>query len=107
MLEIQVAYATQDKYKVIALCVPEGTTLEQAILLSSIQTYFPDLDLVTQRVGIFGELKERDECVKAGDRVEIYRPLNHDPILARKQRVKQDRALKRRLRQQRREEDRV
>lgn len=103
MLEVSVIYALPDKYKIIALSVPEGTTLEQVIQLSAIQTHFPEMDLTTQRVGIFGELKALTDEVKAGDRVEIYRPLKFDPIVARKQRVKLDRAAKQRLRQGRAE----
>lgn len=103
MPNIEVAYATPSCYKILSLDVVEGTTIEEAILQSAIQAHFPEIDLNRQRVGVFGELRVLSDVIKAGDRIEIYRPLSHDPMVARKQRVKQARILKQRQRQQSRQ----
>ena len=39
-------------------------------------------------VGIFGELVPRTQVPRDGDRIEIYRPLLHDPKEARRQRAR-------------------
>ena len=41
----------------------------------------------TARVGIFGELRERGDPCAAGDRIELYRPLVHDPRARRRERL--------------------
>ena len=43
-------------------------------------------------VGIFGELCARDAPLRAGDRVEIYRPLKSDPKVSRRARALRARA---------------
>jgi len=54
-------------------------TIQKAIKQSGILAHFPEIDLTTNKVGIFGELKRLEDKVKTGDRVEIYRPLKQDP----------------------------
>ncbi len=86
-LAVEVVFASQDTYELIAMSVPTGTTLLQAIEQSGILLRFPEIDLQVNRVGIFGEIKQLTDVVSEGDRVEIYRPLNKDPMLARRDRV--------------------
>ncbi len=90
-LNITVAFATPHSAQVIALEVPVGTTLLQAILQSGICAQFSELRLFSEhpqhRVGIYGQLRELTDIVAMGDRVEIYRPLHQDPMLARKARA--------------------
>ena len=40
---------------------------------------FPDIDLKTQKVGIFGRIAKLNKVLEDGDRVEIYRPITADP----------------------------
>ena len=84
-LNIEVAYATADKQKIVVLRVAEGTTLRQAALLSGLDNEFPELDLAQAKLGIFckASTKPEQESVQEGDRVEIYRPLLIDPKQAR------------------------
>jgi uncharacterized protein len=42
-------------------------------------------------VGIFGELRSRQEVPRDGDRVELYRPLAGDPRQRRRERVRERR----------------
>jgi putative ubiquitin-RnfH superfamily antitoxin RatB of RatAB toxin-antitoxin module len=86
-LAVEVVFASQDTHELIAMSVPAGTTLLQAIEQSGILLRFPEIDLQVNRVGIFGELKQLTDVLSEGDRVEIYRPLNKDPMLARRDRV--------------------
>jgi putative ubiquitin-RnfH superfamily antitoxin RatB of RatAB toxin-antitoxin module len=84
---IEVAYATPEQQVLIALKLPEGATVETAINASGLLARFPDITLSTNAVGIFGKVCELNQVLKTGDRVEIYRPLVHDPKEARRQRA--------------------
>lgn len=84
---IEVAYATPEQQVIVALELPEGATVETAINTSDLLARFPEIDLSATAVGIFGKLCELNQPLKAGDRVEIYRPLHNDPKEARRQRA--------------------
>ncbi len=86
-LGVEIVYALPSRQVLTTIQVPSGTTLEQAIQLSGIMQQFPEIDLNTNRVGVFGRLSKRDALVKSRDRVEIYRPLLIDPKEARRLRV--------------------
>ncbi|TPE50928.1 RnfH family protein [Maribrevibacterium harenarium] len=88
-IRVEVAYALPDKQKIVPLDVEVGTTVAQALMLSNIDAFFPDLDLANAKVGIFGKAVRNPETValKAGERVEIYRELKIDPKQARANRA--------------------
>jgi uncharacterized protein len=87
MLNIEVAYATPEQQVIIALELPEGATVETAISASGLLQRFSDIDLSQNAVGVFGKVCALNQPLKAGDRVEIYRALQHDPKEARRQRA--------------------
>ena len=86
MINIEVVYASPQQERMIALQVPPGTTIEQAIVLSGLREQFPEIPAIPS-VGVFSQPKELHEEVFSGDRIEIYRPLLIDPTKARMQRV--------------------
>lgn len=86
-LDVVVAYAKQQQEFLQPLRVAPGTTIGQAIEQSGVLTSFPDINLVTQPVGIFGKKKTLDTVLRARDRVEIYRPLVADPKDSRRKRA--------------------
>jgi len=47
--------------------------------MADLQHEFPGLDVNALPLGIFGEAVADDCVLRAGDRVEIYRPLANDP----------------------------
>ncbi len=94
LITVEVAYALPHKQKIIALLVEPGTTALDAVKRSKITDHFPDLDIASAKMGIFGQslgtkgLEAADKHVlHAGDRVEIYRPLASDPKEARRKRA--------------------
>jgi uncharacterized protein len=89
MIHVEVVYATPDKQQIVALEVPEGTTVRDAALKSGLDRQFEGLDLAKADMGIFGKAVAKPESVELsdGDRVEIYRPLIADPKEVRKQRA--------------------
>ncbi len=84
---VEVAYALPEQQWLLALEVAAGTSVEEAIKASGILERVPDIDLAKSKVGIFGKLKKLDTELRAGDRVEIYRPLIADPKAVRKERA--------------------
>jgi len=86
-LIVEVAYATPSVQALIMLKMPLGATVQQAIEASGFLERFPDIDLAVNSVGIFGKICGLDQALKPADRVEIYRPLLHDPKDARRQRA--------------------
>ena len=94
LIPVEVAYARLEQQCIIKLDVAAGTTVEQAIEQSRILETFPEIDLAAAKVGIFGKLKKPTEILRAGDRVEIYRPLIADPKEVRKRRAAQGKAMK-------------
>jgi putative ubiquitin-RnfH superfamily antitoxin RatB of RatAB toxin-antitoxin module len=86
-LQVYVAYATAQDEFVRPLRVAPGTTVGQAIEQSGVLASFPDINLVTQPVGIYGKKKTLDTVLRERDRIEIYRPLVADPKDSRRKRA--------------------
>lgn len=93
-LTVEVAYARPDKQVILPVHVMPGATVQQAIEQSGVLHKFPEIDLSKNKVGIFGKLGKLDAVLKAGDRVEIYRPLIADPKEVRRQREAEGKRMK-------------
>ncbi len=91
---VEVSYALPETQVIIPLEVAQGTTIEQAIKQSGVLATFPDIDLATNKVGIFSKLGKLDQVLREKDRVEIYRKLIADPKEVRKQRAAQGKKMK-------------
>jgi len=87
MVNLEVAYAKPEEQAIVTLAMPEGATVEAAIKASGLLERFPEIALSDLKAGIFGEVCKLDQPVKEADRIEIYRPLIHDPKDARRQRA--------------------
>lgn len=88
-IAVEVAYATPRQQLIIALEIKDGATVEQVIDQSNLLGTFPEIDLSMNKVGIFGHVVNLNQVIQHRDRVEIYRPLQIDPRLARRNRVLQ------------------
>lgn len=86
-LTIEVAYATPGRQRIVELSVAAGTCAREAVMLSGLDSDFPELDLRSCPLGIFGRRVDDHEVLRAGDRVELYRPLLNEPRDARRQRA--------------------
>jgi len=91
-MRVEVVYATASLQKVVALDVPAGTTARQAAELSLLDTSFPELDLNTNPLGVYGVLVSDEHILQDRDRVELYRGLDVDPMEARRRRASQKRS---------------
>jgi putative ubiquitin-RnfH superfamily antitoxin RatB of RatAB toxin-antitoxin module len=86
-LQVLVVYATPQQEFIRPMRVEAGTTIGQAIEGSGVLASFPDINLVTQPVGIYGKKKTLDTPLRERDRIEIYRPLVADPKDSRRKRA--------------------
>ena len=81
-IRVEVVLALPKRAQAIALTLPAGATVEQAISASGIT----GVDL--NAVGIFGRRVPPATRLADGDRVEIYRPLALDPKEQRRRRAR-------------------
>ncbi len=86
-LQVYVTYALPQQEFIRPLRVAPGTTVGQAIEQSGVLATYPDINLVTQPVGIYGKKKTLETELRDRDRVEIYRPLVADPKDSRRKRA--------------------
>lgn len=85
MPRVQVARADAAAQHVVEIDLPEGATLQQAAVASGLAAGF---DPQTWGLGVFGERRDPASPVRAGERVEIYRPLPLDPREMRRRAAK-------------------
>ncbi len=89
---VEVVYAECDTQWCIQVSlVAEIQTVEDAITASQVLMHAPQLDKNTLSLGIWGKRADLADPVHAGDRIEIYRPLQIDPLEARRLRVEKKR----------------
>ena len=91
---VEVAYALPNQQLIIPVQVAPEANAETAIQKSGILKKFPDIDLSTNQIGVFGKLIRLDTPLRNLDRVEIYRPLIADPKEVRKQRAADGKVMK-------------
>ncbi len=100
-----VAYATRQRQHLWIVDLPAQATIADALAAARLiaegspspdeeSADTPDVPWDTAPVGIFGELRDRQDVPVDGDRIEIYRPLRSDPRERRRERVKRDRRSK-------------
>jgi hypothetical protein len=91
LIAIEVAYALPQRQRIIALEVEENCSVLEAAQRSGIALEFSEIDWNTAVLGIFGKVIEQptQTLLRAGDRIEIYRPLLIDPKVVRRQRAQQ------------------
>ncbi len=78
-MNVGIAYDNGKKQVWLKLEVPDGSTVRDVIDHSKLLEQFPEIDLQSQKVGIFGRATKLDAEVTDGNRVEIYRPIIADP----------------------------
>jgi len=84
---VQVVYALSGTQEIVQVELEEGAPVEDAIHASGILAYHPEIDLKTQRIGVWGRPVTLATGVRDRDRVEIYRALSADPKQARRRRA--------------------
>jgi putative ubiquitin-RnfH superfamily antitoxin RatB of RatAB toxin-antitoxin module len=85
-IHIEIVYAQQQQAIVKALSMAPGSRLGDALAAAAGAAEFSGVDLANAAVGIFGRLARKDQELKDGDRIEIYRQLLLEPKAARRAR---------------------
>ncbi len=89
-MNVGVCYAEAERQLWLRLEVPDGSTVQDAIEQSGVLKQYPNINLSSQKVGIFGKLAKLDTPIKEGDRVEIYRQITADPAQVKRRRIETD-----------------
>lgn len=87
LLHIEVIYALPHEQRVFKAVVKPDMQVEDIIRHSGILDVYPEIDLKTNKVGVFSRLVKLDATVHDSDRIEIYRPLVADPKEIRRRRA--------------------
>lgn len=86
-IQIEVVYALPEGTRSVQLTLPPGSTTGAALQRAAQTGEFASVNLELVTVGIFGRVVSREQLLKSGDRLEVYRPLAADPKAARRKRV--------------------
>ncbi len=84
-INIEVVFGLPDRQRLIPLTIDSGATVAEALQRSGIADDFPQQNIDSCKVGIWGRAVQKNQSLREGDRVEIYRPLEIDPRDARRQ----------------------
>ncbi len=93
-ITIEIIYAQAHQQTLLKQVLPLSSTVAQALEASGILLKNPEIDLVKNKLGIFGKLTKPDTVLRDKDRIEIYRPLIADPKEVRRQRAEEGKAMK-------------
>jgi putative ubiquitin-RnfH superfamily antitoxin RatB of RatAB toxin-antitoxin module len=93
-INIEVVYALPNEQILLKRKVQAGTTVVEAIQACGVLAKHPEIDLATNKLGIFGKLTKADAVLRDKDRIEIYRPLIADPKEIRRKRAEEGKVMK-------------
>jgi len=91
-LVVEVVCAWPERAVVKSLRLASRATVADALDLAQRDERFAGIDFEQAPVGIFGARAERQQRLRDGDRIEIYRALAVDPKSARRARAASARA---------------
>jgi hypothetical protein len=89
-MKIVIVYALQQRQVSLTVDLPDGATIKDAIERSGILEKYREIDLKTQKVGVYGKISKLDAVLTDGDRIEIYRPITADPKTVRRKNKSDD-----------------
>ncbi|MBR9856852.1 MAG: RnfH family protein [Gammaproteobacteria bacterium] len=89
LIRVEIVYALPQQQTVLSMKVPAGDSVRQVIEQSGILQQYPEIDLDSNMVGVFGRQVKLEQSLVDGDRIEIYRPLLADPKEIRRRRAEQ------------------
>ena len=87
IINIEIVYALPEQAWIQALQVPNGSTLEFALTQIELAQFPSAMQIDTERLAVFGQKAKLSDVLVEFDRIEILRPLLHDPKDNRRQRA--------------------
>ena len=85
---VEIAYAEAQRQILRKVEIAANSTVAEAIRVSGILDVLP-ADFAAAGIGIFGRIVTPASRLRAGDRIELYRPLQADPKDSRRRRARQ------------------
>ena len=82
--EVEIVFALAERQSLQIVRVSPGATVAEVVSKSGLHDAFPGFDIDGLTCGIWGREVPRNQAVKEGDRIEIYRPLELEPREARR-----------------------
>lgn len=89
MITVELVFVTSHAESLLALQLDSSATVADAIAAaaSRLQHAHPGCNFEVMATGIWGQKVARAQRLKEGDRVEIYRELERDPMESRRLRA--------------------
>ena len=87
-INVEVVYASKESQFCRRLTLSAHANVAMAIKASGLLEAVEDLQLENLTVGVFAKKCQLDTSLQDKDRVEVYRPLEIDPMTARRNRAK-------------------
>ena len=88
-MRVEIVYASAAGTTRLAVEVPAGSTVRQAIAGSGLLARHPELGADTiAHASIYGERRDPAALLEDGDRIELCRPLMASPMAARRRRTR-------------------
>jgi len=84
-ITVEVVCALATRQELVTLQLPAGTTARQAVEHAQLDARFPELDLATAPLAIYGSAVDDEYRLSAGDQVAVLRPLRREPRDARRE----------------------
>ena len=84
---VEIVCALPERTLSLEISLTAGATVADALDYAAQQPLLFGMELNAATVGIFGRIVAREQLLRPGDRLEIYRPLAADPKTARRRRV--------------------
>lgn len=86
-MEVEVMYAELEKVWQFSMRVPVNSTVADAIAIARQSQSWPNIEIKSDLLSVFGQAATLQTKLHEFDRVEILRPLLIDPMDARRGRV--------------------
>lgn len=86
-IRVIVVYALSERQYLCPVTLVSGANVAQAIIQSGLLALRPEIDLTSNKVGIYSRVTKLSDILHDGDRVEVYRPLLVDPKALRRMRA--------------------
>jgi putative ubiquitin-RnfH superfamily antitoxin RatB of RatAB toxin-antitoxin module len=83
-MRVCIVYALPDRQTLRELELPESATVADAVARSGLVEQFPEIGARPLSCAIYGRVVADSQVLRAGDRVEILRPLQVDPKESRR-----------------------
>ncbi|MEO8160316.1 MAG: RnfH family protein [Arenimonas sp.] len=86
-IEVELVYALPDACESIRIRLPEGSAVAEALRHAAARGFVPAIQADAGRLAIFGNPATPATRLRAGDRIELLRPLLADPKERRRERA--------------------